>query len=506
MQLGSCAVIGWTADFFRLALGLFYWNARKSWFRFRCGHSRNPCQSPSDSGRAFETSCEACIDWDRPARFRRVCPLLIETPQGLRCSAHAENVRPFWRRALGYYGVSLASIYLAGALGLFGLLRVIGYPVNVFQIIWPPAWHHLSEVRSGFFINKANRAFAAGHTSEGLLFLNNAYEFDPDSYTTGLLLAKTIQLGQPLHSDSIYAQLMRQHPEQRSATAQEWFRALLARGDCRLIEVLAREQICEDVAHSSVWVRALLFATQQTNSDVPLRQLLESKNDVAKYWKPLLEVELMLRSGHGDEARAALTQPWVGMPAYGLYYQIATLIRMNEAFKALDLLAQYEGRLDDEAKVTLRLDAYAQANSTRLTRQLADALLSSPPNLPTVKIIVAHLIRHPDPVILDQVYSYFTRAQLPVSSENVGIYLSLFCAAGVAQDWSKVHSIARTLKQSTGGNFVTLSLLESFFRGTATQTRISSFLPTVPLPLEVTYALYERYPIRMRSVSAKISP
>ena len=74
---------GWIADFFRLAWGLLYWNYRKSWFRLRRGRARCPCQSPSDSGRALETVCEASLSWHKHANFRRVCPLLVDTP-GLR--------------------------------------------------------------------------------------------------------------------------------------------------------------------------------------------------------------------------------------------------------------------------------------------------------------------------------------------------------------------------------------------------------------------------------------
>jgi hypothetical protein len=36
--------------------------------------------------------------------------------------------------------------------------------------------------------------------------------------------------------------------------------------------------------------------------------------------------------------------------------------------------------------------------------------------------------------------------------------------------------------------------LESFFRGRTTSDRITSILPMLPLPIEVNYALLERYP------------
>jgi hypothetical protein len=127
-------VLGWCADFFRLWWGLLYWNTRKTWFRIRRGRSVVPCQNLSDSGRAFETQCEACLTWNRPRRFRRVCPLLVDTPDGLRCSANTPDVRPFWLRAFGLYGGGLASIYLVAVLGVFISLRLIGYPVSILHV------------------------------------------------------------------------------------------------------------------------------------------------------------------------------------------------------------------------------------------------------------------------------------------------------------------------------------------------------------------------------------
>lgn len=499
-------VTGWAADIFRIALAMIYWNTRKSWFRLRRGRERCPCQNPSDSGRALETACEACHGWDRPGRFRHVCPLLVETPKGLRCSVNAADVRPFWRRTLGYYGVSLGAIYLCGALIFFTVLRLIGYPVNVFHVIWPPAWHHLREVRGGFFVSKANRAFAAGHKAEGLLFLTNAYELDPQNYAAGVLLAKTIHLSQPNLSDGIFSRLMADHPLQRTATAQEWFRALLPRGDYNGISRLARDMVIEDGPHASVWMRALLFATRQLKTDTPLRELLASEVPAARPWRPLLEVELRLRAGRASEVRSALRQLWTGMPAFANYFQIETLIQQGDAMLALDLLAQYGRAIDDEARATLQLEAFALTNSASLTQQLASALLSAPPNLPTIKILTAHLVRHPDQAVLDGVYANFLRADFAVTNDSLGIYFSMFCAAGVAKDWGKVHALERRLKQSTGGNFVMLALLETFFRGDATQTRISAFLPAVPMPLEVTYALLERYPGSTAASAPKATP
>jgi hypothetical protein len=304
------AVLGWLADLFRLAWGLPYWNTRKAWFRRSRGRTRCPCQSPSDSGRRFETGCEACIAWDRPARFRRVCPLLVATADGLRCSADTADVRPFWGRMFGYYGGTLLSLYLAGAIAVFAFLRSIGYPISIVHVTWPGLWYRVPQARGWFFAQKSSRALAEGRTAEGLLYLSNAYQFDPTSYQIALALAKSYQTGRPRESDVLFENLLREHPAQRDATAQEWFRALLARGDFQKIAGLAYAQALADTARAHVWIRALLFATRQLGDDARLRALLANPSRAAIGWHQLLDVELFVRAGRFRDARAALDRPW----------------------------------------------------------------------------------------------------------------------------------------------------------------------------------------------------
>jgi len=86
-----------------------------------------PCQTYSDSGHALDSRCDAIVDWTQPARFRRVCPLLTQTPQGWRCSVNAESVRPYWGRALLHASVAGLFLYLAGTLALYTVLRTARY-------------------------------------------------------------------------------------------------------------------------------------------------------------------------------------------------------------------------------------------------------------------------------------------------------------------------------------------------------------------------------------------
>lgn len=493
-------MLGWFADLFRLAVGLIYWNARKSWFQARRGRSPCPCQSPSDSGKAYETVCEACVSWNRQGRFRRVCPLLVETPQGLRCSANTEDVRPFWNRALAYYGGTLFAIYGAGALAVFLFLRTVGYPISIVHVALPPLWHRVTEARGWFFLERSNRAFAEGRTSEGLLYLANSYEFDPQNYNAGLSLAKNLQIGQPAQSDKIYGQLMHEHPDKRHFTAQEWFRAQLARGSFDKIAALARDELLSDPEHAAVWIRALLFASSQTGKDAVLRDLARSEKPEARVWRQLLTTELLLRSGRKAEARAVLEGPWppptTPQTSFCLFYRVNTLTEMGAAFAAVDLLAKYPNALDREAEVTLKLEAYSALNSAKLLKAQVDELLSprfTVTNLSIIKIVCAQLIRKPDGALFERLWAKVEREKLPMTGETAGAWFSLLCTAGAVGDKPRLHEITARLKQASKSPFIALGLVEAFFRGETNERRITVFLPILPVPLEVTYALLERY-------------
>ncbi len=488
-------VLGWFTDFFRLAWGLLYWNTRKSVFQLRRGRTRCPCQSPSDSGRAMETHCDACLNWNKPARFKRICPLLVEDGKGgLVCSANTAEVRPFWGRVVKYYGGSFLAVYSLVVLTVFIFLRAVGYPVSILHVGLPPLWYKVPQARGWFFLEKSNRAFAAGKTAEGLIYLNNSYQFDPTNYGAGLALAKNYQAGQPRVSDEFYARLLRDHPAQQSATSQEWFRALLARGDFVQAANVAQNGVTADLAHAQVWMRSLLFVTKQSGDEKPLRDLLANRTPAAALWHPLIEVELLLRAGRTREARTALDRSWpTKVPAFYTYYRVSALIALGDTFAALDRLAAQTGRIDDEAVVTLNLEAYASGGRTTLLQSEFARVLSQL-SAPRVKILCAHLIRHPDPALFAQLYSRVETGGLPLTTDTAGTWFSLLCTAGAVGDEKRMHALVLHLKQASNTPFIALNSVEAFFRGQTAEKRVTSFLPILPLPLELNYALIERYP------------
>ena len=503
-------VLGWLADLFRLAWGLLYWNTRKSWFQLRRGRARCPCQSPSDSGRAFETFCEASLAWDRPGRFRRVCPLLVATPQGLRCSADTADVRPFWGRAFGYYGGTLLALYLAGAIAVFTSLRIIGYPISIVHVTWPGLWYRVPQARGWFFAQKAERAFSGGRMAEGLMYLANAHEFDPGNYRIALALANSLKAGRPREADLLFEKILREHPGQRDVTAQEWFRALLSRGDFQKIAGLAYAETLADTTHAHVWFRALLFATRQLGDDTLLHTLRANPSPAAAAWHQMLNLEFLVRAGRFREARVALDQPGPATASpFTIFYRVSTLTALGDTYAALDRIETWRPSLgDDEAYAALKLDALAASGAPRTLRTLFDELLA--PKLTPARAVTlcAHLIRHPDSAVFVRLVEKARQERLAIDSSTAGVWFSLLCTAGAVGDLPRLHALVVTLKLAADSPFIALSAIEAFFRGDTGAEKITTFLPALPLPIEIDYALIERYspPPRMSVFAPATKP
>ena len=173
-------MLRWAADQGWVAWSHLSWNYRKTRFRLRGARGRAPCQSASDTGRALQTRCEACYICHDPAQFKRVCPLLdlSDLNQPL-CSVDAADVRPFWGRALRYYGTILGSCYLAAALIAFIGLRSLGYRVSPLAVAWPGRWAEVDLARADYFYAQGLKAYADHDVKLSILALTEAYDLAP---------------------------------------------------------------------------------------------------------------------------------------------------------------------------------------------------------------------------------------------------------------------------------------------------------------------------------------
>jgi tetratricopeptide (TPR) repeat protein len=504
---------GWLADFFRFFWGLFYWNTRKTLFRWRGGHC--PCQNPSDSGRALETTCDACLHWHQPARFRRVCPLLVITPNGLRCSVNTKDVRPFWGRAVGFYSGTLGASCLAAVLGVFVLLRGIGYPVRFVAVAWPPAWSEIRIARGEYFFQKARRALAANRPKEAGLALRNAYECNPHDYRAGLMLAKLFQVGQPAQADFVYAHLLHDDIAQSALIAEQWYRGLLAHGDFQEIAQVVPVLLVHDAAHAQVWMHAMFFATRCLGDTRPLLQMLAQDYPLAPGLRHLVEIELLIETGRTNEAHEALRALHVDR-SYIAYYQASELTALGFPDEALAAINNNAGFLPSQDVSALRLDAFGAEGWMSLVRNEVELVLSAPSSTASVELLCAHFIRHPDPKSFAELFEKLRREPLPQTTATYEATVALFCAAGVNGDGPNLLIARNALRQLGLPSFNDLDQAEAFFRGQSDQQRLGNILPMFqpppfeiayatakdslsspvmlqPLALDVTYALFEHY-------------
>ncbi len=488
-------MLGWLTDTFRLGWGALYWNTRKSWHIARGRRGRCPCQIASDSGRAFETGCEAILDYRSPARFRTVCPLLARHVDGnWVCSADAENVRPFWSRAALLLGGATIAALLVASLGAFGLLRGIGYEVRYTQVIWPPAWRDFGRIQAAYYLERAHEARAARRMPEAILHLTNAYELNPRDFRTGMLLAQLLQAGQPLVSDQTYTRLYSDHPEQRSEIAQAWYRALLARGDFGGIQRIAGERLLHSgPVPAAAWVQAFLFANRQLGDAAGIERLLAEK-DLPATLVPLLRLErtLYLRPAAARVELLAENAPRAVDP-FVSYHLLRRLLEEGRGDLVLGLAAAPGGPLGSRERARLQLDALAQLGRTGERAARVRELLTQPTQPALCELLSSHLIAWPDRALLADYAAKLGREPLPPGSAVYPQLLAFYAACGVHRDAALLAEATRLVNAAAGRDFRTLAAVEALFLDPA-PLRPRNFLPALqPLPLEAIYSLYGRF-------------
>ncbi len=499
--------MAWLGDLLRFWWGLFYWNGRKSYFRLRRGHAPCPCQNPSDSGRGGDTGCDAALEWRRPERFRRVCPLMVMMPDGPRCTVNTADVRPFWGRAFAYCAAAAGAVYLAAVLGGFVLLRIVGYPISPLALAWPPRWHEYRQARSEYFTAKAQRALTAGRVNEAILSLDLAFRDNPRNYNAGLRLAQLTSLAQPDYAEHVFARLMHDHPAARPVTAQAWLRSLLVHGRLARAAELAVERIVEDPADRPAWLHVLFFATRHTGEDQPLRDLVaRDPSPLRPIDTALLNSELVIRRGRGLTLIPGLTTELpADAGAYGPYYQVSRLIVLGRPAEALGMLDRYVAakRLLPADEFALRLEGLAALGSGD---QVCKRLDEGPVTARELELVSTQLVRHPDAAVLAALARSVERAKLPADAPTSAAFTAYFMACATAGNWEQAETATRLLKEASGSRMASLDAVEAFLKSSGNPVAVERILPMLPtLPLDTIFALYDRYHQPAVGVSVKVA-
>ncbi|MDI1337908.1 MAG: hypothetical protein PSU94_17140 [Lacunisphaera sp.] len=490
-------MIGWIGDFFRFWWALFYWNTRKGWFRLHGAHRDDcPCQNASDSGLAGESRCDAVIQWNRPERFRRVCPLLKETPEGLRCSVEAERVRPFWGRAVLCAAGALLGLYLAGTGVAYTVLRAAKYDLTYLTVAWPPKWKELRGAQEKLYAARAQTALQQGNYQEAILSLEMVCQLNPRNYSAGLALAGlSLVAARPHVADHIYERLMRDVPEQRVQTAQLWFRLLLARGNYPLIFPLAAAMLSEDPEQRGAWLNALLFAARHSHGSESLRLVLQQNPHLPEWCTEIINLEQALLENRLDGALPGLTRVHHTPPSpYLPLFQVDRLLLHGRADQADTLLNAYGNLLPADEAAFLRLRVFRTENRTGLAAAEYDNLLQYPMTPRLAAKFCAALITAPAPTPLAGYLDKFLREGPAISADTVALYHATYLAAALAGDPARAGLIRERITKFTAADARALNGLGELLKSGRPDARLSRILPLVPLPTEVIYAILERSP------------
>lgn len=486
---------GWIADFFRFWWALFYWNTRKTWFRLNGAHRDScPCQNYGDSGHALDSRCNAVVPWQKPVRFRRVCPLLTETKDGWRCGVDAERVRPFWGRAALFGGAALLALYLLGSVAVYAALRTAHYEVNYWSVVWPPHWSALRGLQEKLHASRAQQALAAGDFKAAILSLQTVCELNPRNYSAGRALAHLVQLaGQAAVADHIYARLMHDVPEQRVATAQTWGRALLAGGDYAQLKPLAMAMLSEDSGRREAWLHALLFAARQTRDTELLRTLLKNDLGLPNWCLDLIGIEQLLLENRLPQAVPRLNRiqrrPLI---AYVAAYQANQLLQAGLPDQAGRLIDDYGDILPADEAAFLRLRVFRAQQWTSLLEPHYDTLLSYPLSPRLAALFCASLLEQPAPALLPRYLDRFLQHGPALSNETLPLYHASYLVACLGGETARAENLAALISRFTSSDAQTLRGLGELLQTGAPAPQVTRVLPLVPLPLEVIYAIHQR--------------
>lgn len=490
-------MLGWLTDILRICWGFVYWNSRKSVYRWSGRRGVCPCQNSSDSGRAGETGCDAALNFAKPIRFRVVCPLLKPTADGtLMCSVNKEDVRPFWGRVVVTSILSVTLFYTAVVLTIFGFMRQVGYPISVQMVAWPPKWSEINQAKSQYFLQNAQEAFTAGELTETVMSLSLAYEYDVYNYEAGFFLARLWQANRPEFSNHLYQELISNHPEHRTQTAQAWLRSLLPRADYNWIEKLAINALRFGDNSSPAWLNAFLFSNQRTENDTVIPSLLATPETLSPGVETVLRWEQRIRQSPPEIAREFLLQPPpLNSPDFVYYFQIRLLISMGFPIDAVDIINEGKNPLSDRDRITLELEALAQANFQRSYHKLFDSILRISPSLGQIDILAVHLITNPNQEYYRRTKTLLTPSRLSSQDQKLTASLALFFLAGVHGDIEYQNQLAAEIRELTQSKFLILdATIAAMARPKIEQSRVRSLLPGLqPLSLDLTYALLEYF-------------
>lgn len=485
----------WLADAGRFGGALFYWNARKTAYVARGRRGHCPCQNESDDSVPGHVRCEAVLHWHDPARFRPICPLLVSTPDGWRCSVHAAQVRPFWGRVAGWgLGVGLA-LYLAGVIAIFAFLRGVGgAPVSFAQVAWPGWWHEIRAVQAQHLFQRAIDAFGRGRLNEAHLALLSAQQRDPHNYAAALLLAQIAMFqGSVISSDQQFDRLLREHPAQAARTAVVYHDTLLSLDRMVRLASFSLALAKADPARAAVWVRAALVAVRALGATeaAELRGKVEPVlASLAPHAQLLVRAEFDVRCGDTAGARRRLRAPFNGAlnPFYARY-QVLRVAELGDPGAAQVLLDFYGPPFGEFEQQLTQFELAMIARDDGAAEVAFRRLLAQPLQERRVERIAAALIAHPDARRYRELSARVQReGLLEAVCDGAGLWVTgVVCGADKDAAYWQTHG-----KQPPFSGYPAIRAIDFRARSLTVENSVGRLVNVLPLPREVILALQAR--------------
>lgn len=317
----------WLSDLLRLPLSALHWNTVKTWYVLRGRRRHCPCHDLSDSGEPGRTRCVAVLHWHSPARFRRVCPLLVQTDHGWCCRAAPAQVRPFWGRLLGAAAMLGLVVYVLGCFAVLGLLHRTGYDqLRYTDVIWPGNWGRFKVVQAQYYRAMGDAALRQRDYRQAQMAYATAMETAPD-YPSGLALAiLSSYAGNYAYSDSLFIRLRHEFPEEHERTAIAFHDQLLGSLRLRRLADLCLTGLNHPDRAKLPWVRLLVFvATEGRFASDIVRDRSGAVEQMPRGAQQLLHAHALAERGQKAEAVAALA----GIhPADGTWFYVAAIQAM----------------------------------------------------------------------------------------------------------------------------------------------------------------------------------
>lgn len=467
------------------------WNLRKAAYRRNLASARCPCQHPSDSGRPLETHCDAALDWNRPGRFRLVCPALRTTAHGYCCSLPARDVRPFWGRAALLAVLTLFAAYTTVTVAAFLVIRLHGNrTAGWLDLALPTRWARLPGTNSRQFLARAIEAIERRDFDLARLSLQSALAADPANYDAALLHAMLDSLSaNPNVADIAFQWLLQRHPEQSPRTALIFHDLLLAKGRPEHLARFALWMAAQDAANAPLWIRTLVVALRLESTAgafaathaAALRQLPPPA-------RALVASEVLLQDGRAGLARAGLQQPVdpFAQPAYAML-QLEQLVRCGDLPDAMAVKTAFHPTLGEFRSFALQYWLEKQAGNDSLALACFARCASGPLDPGRLDLLASVVIRAPDRAAL-ALLDRAARHQPfdPIVAGSLWITAVLCDAPDLVAHWA--DRLRRDAKWEPPPlhriSFDSLALRD--------RASVPALLERLPLPRETIYALFAR--------------